>query len=90
MPRGKTSPKAAIAVDPDVYARVVEDAGRQGVSVSAWLTEAARRTLKIQQGLAAVAQFEAENGAFTDEELDAARRRVEEARLRQRGQPKSP
>ena len=82
MPRGKPSPKVAITVDPDVYARVVEDARRQGVSVSAWMTEAARRSLKIQRGLAAVAEWEAENGAFTEEELAAAGRRVQESMAR--------
>lgn len=85
MPRGKPSPKVAITVDPDVYQGIVEDARRQGVSVSAWMTEAARRALKIQQGLAAIAEWEAENGALTEAELDAARQRYEEsvARLAQ-------
>jgi post-segregation antitoxin (ccd killing protein) len=79
VPRGKPSPKVAITVDPDVYAGVVEEARRQGVSVSAWMTEAARRSLKIQQGLAAVARWEVENGAFTREELEAAERRYQES-----------
>ena len=41
------------------------------------MTEAARRQLKVRDGLAAVAEYEAEFGAFTDEEKAAARRRVE-------------
>lgn len=44
--------------------------------MSAWLTDAARRALKIRDGLAAVAEWEAEHGAFNDAELDAARARV--------------
>jgi len=75
MPRGKPSPKLAITVDPDVHAQIVAAAAAEGVSVSAWMTEAARRALIVRDGLAAVAEWEAEHGAFTPEELEAARRR---------------
>jgi hypothetical protein len=44
--------------------------------VSAWMTAAARRALKLREGLAAVAEWEGEHGALTREELDAARRRI--------------
>lgn len=40
------------------------------------MTDAARRTLLVRDGLAAVAEWEAEQGALTDAELGAARRRV--------------
>jgi hypothetical protein len=40
------------------------------------MTEAARRALRVRSGLAAVAEWEADNGPLTSEELDAARRRV--------------
>ena len=76
MPRGNPSPKLAITVDPEVHARVVAAADAEGVSVSAWMTAAAKYALKLRDGLAAVAKWEAEHGAFTEEELDAARRRV--------------
>jgi hypothetical protein len=76
MPRGKPSPKLAITVDADVHAQLVAAAAADGVSVSAWLTDAARRALKIRDGLAAVAEWEAEHGAFSEAELDAARSRV--------------
>jgi hypothetical protein len=76
MPRGKPSPKLAITVDPDVHSQVVAAAAAEGVSVSAWMTAAARRALKVREGLAAVAEWEAEHGPFTGEELAAARRRV--------------
>src|SRR5260221_412515 len=76
MPRGNPSPKLAITVDPDVHAQVVAAAAAEGVSVSAWMTAAARRALTLRDGLAAVAEWEAEHGALTREELDAARRRV--------------
>ena len=76
MPRGKPSPKLAITVDPDVHAHVLAAAEQDGVSVSAWMTEAARRALLIRDGLDAVAEWEAEHGKFTDDEKDAASRRV--------------
>lgn len=76
MPRGKPSPKLAITVDPDVHAQVLAAAAQDGVSVSAWMTEAARRALLIRDGLDAVAEWEAEHGKLTDNEMDTARRRV--------------
>jgi hypothetical protein len=79
MPRGNPSPKLAITVDPDVHAQVVAAAAADGVSVSAWMTSAARRVLRVRDGLAAVAEWEAENGTLTQEELDAARLRIGDA-----------
>jgi hypothetical protein len=69
MPRGNPSPKVAITVDPDVHARVVEAAARDGISISAWMTEAARRALILRDGLAAIAEWKAEHGEFTPEEI---------------------
>src|SRR4051812_23701089 len=76
MPRGSPSPKLAITVDPDVHARVVSAAADEGVSVSAWMTAAARQALQVRDGLLAVAEWEHEHGALTEEELHAARLRV--------------
>jgi hypothetical protein len=76
MPRGKPSPKLAITVDADVHAQVLADAAAQGVSVSAWMTNAARRALLVRDGLRAVAEWEREQGAFSEAELAEARRRV--------------
>jgi hypothetical protein len=76
MPRGNPSPKLAITVDPDVHAQVVAAAAADGMSVSAWMTSAARRVLLLRDGLAAVAEWEAEQGPLTAQELAAARRRV--------------
>lgn len=76
MPRGNPSPKLAITVDPEVYAQVIAAAEAEGVSVSAWMTAAARRELRLRDGLAAVAEWEAEHGPLTGEELTAARLRV--------------
>jgi hypothetical protein len=80
MPRGNPSPKLAITVDPEVYAQVIAAAEAEGVSVSAWMTAAARRELRLRDGLAAVAEWEAEHDPLTAEELAAARRRVSRGR----------
>jgi len=76
MPRGKPSPKLAITVDADVHEQVLVASAEEGLSVSAWMTAAARRTLLIRDGLRAVADWEQDHGRLTDAELDAARRRV--------------
>jgi len=76
MPRGNPSPKLAITVDPDVHRQVLDAAEAEGVSVSAWMTEAARTTLRLRDGLAAVAEWEDEHGALTEAELEAARERL--------------
>ena len=80
MPAGNPSPKLAITIAPDVHAQVLAEAARRGVSVSAWMTDAARLALKIRDGLAAVAEWEAEHGAFTEAELKAARQRLASTR----------
>ena len=79
MPRGNPSPKLAITVDPEVHAQVVSAAAEEGTSISAWMTSAARRALLVRDGLRAVAEWEAQQGALTDAELAAARRRVADA-----------
>ena len=68
--------KLAISVDASVHARVLDAAEAEGVSVSAWMTAAARRALRIRDGLLAVAEWEAEHGALTADELESARRRI--------------
>ena len=72
MPRAAPAAKLAISVDADVHARVVRAARADRVSVSAWKTEAARRALRIRDGLAAVAEWEAEHGRLSEDELAAA------------------
>ena len=76
MPRGKPSPKLAITVDPDVYAQLLTAAADDGVSVSAWMTSAARRALLIRDGLAAVAEWELEHGLLSPADMAAAMERV--------------
>lgn len=81
VPRGNPSPKLAITVDPDVHEQVLAAADDAGVSVSAWMTEAARRALLVRTGLGGVADWEAEHGSFSEAELTQARQRVAEELL---------
>jgi hypothetical protein len=76
MPRGNPSPKLAITVDPEIHENILAAAARDGVSVSAWMTVAAREALQRRAGLAAVALWERQHGRFTTEEMDEARRSV--------------
>ena len=76
MPRGNPSPKLAITIDPKVHEKILVAAARDGVSVSAWMTAAARLSLQRRAGLAAVALWEKQHGRFTTEEMNQARRSV--------------
>ncbi|HEU0141899.1 MAG TPA: YlcI/YnfO family protein [Bryobacteraceae bacterium] len=76
MPRGNPSPKLAITVDPDIHESILRAAAREGVSVSAWMTAAAREALRQRAGLAAVALWEKQYGRLTTEEMNEARRSV--------------
>jgi hypothetical protein len=72
MPRGNPSPKLAITIDPDVHANILAAAARDGLSVSAWMTIAAREALRRRAGLAAVALWEKQHGRLTEGEPAAA------------------
>jgi hypothetical protein len=76
MPRGNPSPKIAITIDPDVHQSILAAAARDGVSISAWMTMAARQALQRRAGLAAIAEWEKQHGPFTTEEMEEARRNV--------------
>jgi hypothetical protein len=72
--------KLAISVAADIHAKVIDAAESEGMSVSAWMTAAAGRALRVRDGLLAVAEWEAEHGALTAEELAQARRRLAKRR----------
>jgi len=78
MPRGNPSPKLAITVNPEIHKNILAAAARDGVSVSAWMTVAAREALQRRAGLAAVALWEKQHGRLTAEEMNEARRNVRE------------
>jgi hypothetical protein len=89
VPRGNPSPKLAITIDPDIHENILAAAAREGVSVSAWMTTAAREALKRRVGLAAVGLWEKQHGRFTPEEMNEARRSVR-AQLRTSGSVRRP
>jgi hypothetical protein len=72
--RTVTVKKLSIALDGEVAAAAGRAAARSGQSLSAWLNDAAENALAIERGLEAVREWEAENGAFTAEELAEADR----------------
>jgi hypothetical protein len=76
MPRGNPSPKLAITIDPDIHGDILAAAARERMSVSAWMTAAAREALQRRAGLAAVARWEKQHGRFTVQEMKEARRSV--------------
>lgn len=69
--------KRSISLPDELDVAVETCASLAGVSVSAWIAGVAARAVKIQDGLAAVAEWEAEHGAITDEELAQARAELE-------------
>jgi hypothetical protein len=64
--------KRSISMPPDVDAEIAAAARQAGLSYSAWLAETARKEFRIRAGLAAVAEFEREHGAFGAAELAEA------------------
>ena len=58
----------------------VASAERQGLSLSAWLNRAAENALRIEDGLDAVAEWEAEHGPLTAQELADADAALDAAR----------
>ena len=61
--------KLSVALDESVAAKAADVAERRGLSLSAWLNAAAERALLLEQGLARVAEWEAEHGELSAEEL---------------------
>ena len=76
--------KLSVALDGAVARAVAASAKREGVSLSAWLDRAAREALAIEDGLRAVAEWEARHGALTAAELTAADAILDRAEGRRR------
>jgi hypothetical protein len=66
----------SVTMPPEVGQGVRQAAARQGTSVSTWLTEAAADKLRNELLGAALDQWEAEDGPFTQAELDEAASRL--------------
>ncbi len=66
--------KVSVALNDGVAEAAARAAQRAGVSLSAWLNRAAENALAVEDGLAAVRDWEADHGALTADELAAADR----------------
>jgi hypothetical protein len=72
----------SVTMPPEIGAAVRDAASRQGTSVSNWLAAAASQRLRNELLGAALDVWEAEDGPFSDEELDAAAAALGVARRR--------
>jgi hypothetical protein len=63
--------KRSVSIDAGVAAAAEQAAAEEGVSFSAWLSEAAERQLRVSEGLRGVAEWEKTAGALTADELAA-------------------
>jgi hypothetical protein len=63
--------KRSVSIDADVAAAADAAAAEDGVSFSAWLSEAAARRLRVREGLRGVAEWETQAGALSREERAA-------------------
>lgn len=69
-----TVDRLSVTMDPKVGAAVRAAANRQGTSVSNWLAAAAEQRLRHDLLGEALHRWEAEDGSFTDAELELAAR----------------
>ena len=81
--------KRSISLDPALAAEVERAAREEGVSFSEWLGRAAAHRLRISEGLAGVAAWEADHGALTGTERAAAETIIDGVVARG-GAPRSP
>jgi predicted transcriptional regulator len=73
------SKKITISLPEDVVERVTSLADRSGLPVSTWIAHAAADRARIEDGLAALQEWERESGALRPEDLAEARARLAEA-----------
>src|SRR5512133_3153575 len=64
--------RVPVTLDAEVLDRARENARLRGMSLYAWLSEAAERRATCEEGLRDMKEWEAENGAFTEDERRAA------------------
>jgi hypothetical protein len=84
--------KLSVALEESVADAAKQAAKRRGMSLSAWLNDAAERALEtegsIEAGLAGVAEWEAENGPLSEEDLAAAAAVLDAAGIGRRREPR--
>ncbi len=64
--------KRSISIPPDLDASIEEAAKAAGTTYSGWLATTARKELTLCAGLAAVAAYERDEGAFSEDEIAEA------------------
>jgi len=74
--------RLSVTMPPEVGAAVRDAAAREGTSVSNWLAAAAAQRLRNELLGAALDQWEAEHGPFSDAELNTAAAALSGARRR--------
>lgn len=68
--------RVTVSIESDLAAAVREAADDDSLNISAWFADAARRRLASRGLRDVIADWEAEHGAFSEQELDAARSRL--------------
>lgn len=71
--------KKAVSFDPEVWADLQRIAVSERIGVSTLINRALRHELRIQSGLAAVAEWEREHGPFSEQELVDADQLLDQA-----------
>lgn len=64
--------KRSVAFDPQVWKEAESAAREEGTSLSALVNDALSEHLALRRGLRAMEQWQADHGAFTEQELVAA------------------
>lgn len=64
--------KLSVSIDEPVASAARQSAEHRGISLSSWFNQASLKELAIDKGLAAVAEWEAEHGPLSAEDLAAA------------------
>ena len=75
MPHCRTR---TISLPPELNAAIVDAAAARGLSVSAWIADAADRRLRLDAGLRNLAEWEGENSPLSLDELASALERARE------------
>jgi hypothetical protein len=64
--------KISVSLPEELAEAVAAAAERSGLTVSTWIARSAAHSARIEEGLAAVAEWEREHGAFTTADLTEA------------------
>lgn len=74
--------RLSVSMPPEIGTAVREAAAREGTSVSTWLVAAAAQRLRNELLGVALDRWEAEDGPFTNDELNAAASALSKAQRR--------